>query len=82
MARIAVIYYSSTGRNYEVAQAVEAGALTAGAETRLRKVRELAPDDAIDRNPGWRAHADATRDVPEATLDDLAWAEAHLKGAA
>jgi len=80
MARIAVIYYSSTGRNYEVAQAVEAGALAAGAETRLRKVRELAPDEAIDRNPGWRSHADATREVPEATLDDLSWADGYVFG--
>src|SRR5699024_2967896 len=40
------------------------------------KVPELAPDEAIDSNPAWRAHADATQDVPEATSEDLEWADA------
>ena len=53
MANIAVIYYSSTGNAYTVAQAIEEGALSAGATVRVRKVRELAPDEAIASNKGW-----------------------------
>jgi NAD(P)H dehydrogenase (quinone) len=75
MARIAVIYYSATGNTYQVAQAVEDGARRAGAETRLRKVRELAPDEAIATNQAWAQHVQATRHIPEATLDDLTWAD-------
>lgn len=79
-ARVAVIYYSATGHVYRLAQAFAEGAADAGAEVRLRKVAELAPDAAIDSNPDWRAHLDATAHVEEATLDDLAWANGYAFG--
>jgi NAD(P)H dehydrogenase (quinone) len=78
--RIAVVYYSATGNVYEIAQEVAQGAMDAGAEVRLRQVAELAPDSAIDSNPAWRAHRDATADVPVATLDDLSWADGYAFG--
>lgn len=74
--KLAVIYYSSTGINYKLAKMAEKGALEAGAEVRVLKVQELAPDTAIDSNPAWRAHVDATKDVPQATSEDLDWADA------
>ncbi|MGI9090107.1 MAG: NAD(P)H:quinone oxidoreductase [Gemmatimonadaceae bacterium] len=76
----AVIYYSATGTTYELARAVEEGAKGAGAEVRFRKVRELAPDEAIATNEGWAAHRLDTQDVPEATLADLEWADAIILG--
>lgn len=79
-AKVAVIYYSSTGNVHQLAQAVAEGAEKAGAQVRLRRVPELAPDAAIDANPAWRRHLDAVRDVPTATLDDLAWADAYALG--
>lgn len=79
--RVAVVYYSATGNVHALAQAVADGAEGQGAEVRLRRVAELAPDTAIDANPAWRAHTDATRDeVPEATLADLEWATAYAFG--
>ena len=78
MANIAVIYYSSTGNAYTVAQAIEEGALSAGATVRVRKVRELAPDEAIASNKGWEQHRVATQHVPEAALADLHGGEAAL----
>ena len=77
-AKIAVIYYSATGHAYEIAKAVAEGAEKAGAEVRVRKVHELAPQAAIDSNPKWKEHLAATRDVPEATLDDLDWADGYV----
>jgi NAD(P)H dehydrogenase (quinone) len=65
MAKIAVIYHSSTGNAYKVAQAIEAGAQSAGADIRLRKVRELAPAEAIALNKGWEQHLVATQHVAE-----------------
>jgi NAD(P)H dehydrogenase (quinone) len=56
MVRIAIVYYSSTGNTYQVARAVAEGAKQAGAETRLRRVRELAPPQAIASNPAWQQH--------------------------
>src|SRR5215475_3301733 len=78
--KVAVIYYSATGTTYRLARAVEEGASEAGADVRLRKVRELAPDEAIASNEGWAAHRLATQDVEEATLDDLDWADAVIFG--
>ena len=77
---VAVIYYSAIGNVYQLARAVAEGAQRTGAEVRLRRVAELAPDEAIDRNPAWRAHLEATADVPLATLDDLSWADAYAFG--
>ena len=74
--KLAIVYYSSTGHNYQMAKWAEEAALEAGAEVRVLKLRELAPDVAIDSNPAWREHVNATQDVPIATRDDLEWADA------
>ncbi|MFF1477163.1 NAD(P)H:quinone oxidoreductase [Streptomyces sp. NPDC058301] len=79
-AKVAVIYYSSTGNVHQLAKAVAEGAEKAGAEVRLRRVPELAPEAAIDSNPAWREHVEATKDVEVATLDDLEWANAYAFG--
>jgi len=80
MVRIAIVYYSSTGNTYQVARAAEDGAKNAGAETRLRRVRELAPPQAIASNPAWQEHSAASKDIPEATLDDPDWADGYMFG--
>jgi NAD(P)H dehydrogenase (quinone) len=76
----AVIYYSATGTVHALAQAVAEGAEKAGAHVRLRKVAELAPPEAISARPAWAQHLQDTADVPEASLDDLAWADVVLFG--
>lgn len=78
--KVAVIYYSATGNVYGLARAVEEGAIEAGAEVRFRKVRELAPEEAIKSTPAWQKHALETRDVPEVQLEDLEWADAYVFG--
>lgn len=78
--KVAVIYYSATGYVYKLARAVEEGAKEVGAEVRFRRVRELAPEEAIKSNPAWHKHHLGTQDVPEASLDDLEWADAYAFG--
>jgi NAD(P)H dehydrogenase (quinone) len=78
---VAVIYYSATGSVYRLAAAAADAAEKAGAEVRLRKVRELAPDEAIASNEGWSAHVRETQDLPEASAEDLDWADVALFGA-
>ncbi|MEU5789512.1 NAD(P)H:quinone oxidoreductase [Micromonospora purpureochromogenes] len=78
--KVAVVYYSATGITYQMAQAACEAAGEAGADVRLRKVRELAPDEAIRSNSGWQAHHLETQDVPEAQLDDLSWADVIIFG--
>ena len=80
MTKIAVIYYSATGTTYKLARALEEGAKAAGAEVRVLKVKELAPEEAIASNEGWASHRLETQDVAEATLADLEWADAVILG--
>ena len=81
MARVAVVYYSSTGHVHQLAQAVAEGAESTGAEVRLRRVPELAPEEVIRSQDSWNEHHTATKDVvEEATLEDLAWADGYAFG--
>lgn len=73
---VAVIYYSSTGGNTQMARWAADAAKEAGAEVRLVKAHELAPDVAIDSNPIWRKNVTDTADIPDATSADLEWADA------
>ena len=57
--RIAVIYYSATGNVHKLAEAIAEGAGETGAEVRLRRVQELAPEEAIQQNQKWARHRDA-----------------------
>lgn len=77
---VAIVYYSATGSVYGLAQAAAASAEAEGGSVRLRKVHELAPQEAIESNEGWSKHALETQDVTEATLDDLEWADVILLG--
>jgi NAD(P)H dehydrogenase (quinone) len=64
---LAVVYCSATGNVRQFAEALARGAEGQGAGVRLRRAPELAPDTAVDANPAWRAHVDATKNtVPEA----------------
>jgi NAD(P)H dehydrogenase (quinone) len=79
-AKVAIIYYSQTGTTYELAKAIEEGARSAGAETRLLKVKETAPDEVWQGNENWKRHQDETDHIAEATNDDLEWADAVIFG--
>lgn len=80
MANVAIIYYSATGNVHKLAHAIEEGARGAGAQTRLRHVAELAPEEAIAQNAGWEQHRREVADEPVAALDDLEWADAYILG--
>lgn len=77
---VAVIYYSSTGNVHTLAEAAAEGAEKVGAEVRLRRVAEIVSPEVVATNEAWAAHAQATEHIPEATLEDLTWADAILFG--
>ncbi|MFI1227083.1 MULTISPECIES: NAD(P)H:quinone oxidoreductase [unclassified Streptomyces] len=77
---VAVVYYSSTGTVATIAKAIAEDAERAGAQVRLRRAAELAPQSAIDSNPAWAANVAATADIPEVSADDMAWADAVIFG--
>lgn len=73
--KAAVIYYSAGGTNYQLARWAEEAAREAGADVRFLKAAETAPA-VIESNPAWKAHAEATKYVPNASADDIAQADA------
>lgn len=76
--KLAIVYYSTYGTNHRMALAAEEAAREAGAEVRLRKARETAPEGVVNGQDAWRAQAERTADVPEATPEDMVWADAYL----
>ncbi|OCT16367.1 NAD(P)H:quinone oxidoreductase, type IV [Paenibacillus pectinilyticus] len=73
---LTILYYSSTGTNYTMAQTAAAAASELGAEVRVVRVAELAPQEVIASNLAWKAHVEKATSVPIATLDDIGWADA------
>ena len=80
MTKLAIIYYSATGHGTTMANRVAAAAESAGAEVRVRHVAETRDPASFAQNPAWTANYEATKDLPEATGDDIVWADAVIFG--
>jgi len=80
MTNILVTYYSANGTTYKLAESIVAGAESTGAEVRLRRARELAPQAVIDSRPSWAAHLKETDHIEVPTHDDLRWADGIIIG--
>ncbi len=76
--RLAIVYYSTYGTNYEMASIAAEAAKAAGAEVRLLKVPETAPEEVVAGQDAWKAQADKMAHIPEATVQDMEWANAYL----
>ena len=76
--KLAVIYYSTYGTNHAVAGIAAEAATAAGAEVRMLKVAETAPQAVIDTQEAWKAQQQKTADVPEVSHADMEWADAYL----
>ncbi|NLD16615.1 MAG: NAD(P)H:quinone oxidoreductase [Tissierellia bacterium] len=74
--KLLIVYYSMTGHNFQMAKWAMDEAEKNGAEVRLRKVKELM--DTSNPNPGWAKYLEESKDVEEATSDDIIWADAIL----
>jgi NAD(P)H dehydrogenase (quinone) len=80
MAKIHVIFYSMYGHVHQLAEAVADGARqVGGSEVKLFQVAELVPDAVLEKSGAKQARA-AFAQVPVATVDDLAAADAILFG--
>ena len=76
--RLAVIYYSTYGTNHAMAETAAEAAREAGAEVRLLRVRETAPEEVVKAQEAWSAQRDRTAHIPEASSEDMEWANAYL----
>ena len=79
--RLAIVYYSTYGTNHRMAEVAAEAARAAGAEVRVLKAPETAPEGVVNGQDAWRAQAEKTAHVPAATLADLEWANAYLLSA-
>ena len=76
--KIAIVYYTTYGTNYEMAELAAEAAREAGAEVRLRKCRETAPREVVESQDAWKAQEAKTADIREVTPDDLVWADGYI----
>ncbi|MBW2962842.1 NAD(P)H:quinone oxidoreductase type IV [Mesonia aestuariivivens] len=75
--KLAIIYYSSTGTNYNLSREAETAAKNLGVENiRFRRFEETVPENVIKQNEDWYEHYKATKDIETATVNDLNWADA------
>ncbi len=76
--KIAIIFYTTYGTNHEIAEEAAKAAEQSGAEVRLRRFAETAPDDVVNGQEAWKAQLDKMRDIPEVSHDDMEWADGYF----
>jgi NAD(P)H dehydrogenase (quinone) len=76
--KIAVLFYSTYGTNHAMAEAAAAAATAAGAEVKLRRVPETAPEAVVNSQDAWKAQAEKHSHLPVATPDDMVWADGYI----
>ena len=76
--KIAIIFYSTYGTNHGIALEAARAAEAAGAEVRLRRVRETAPREVVEGQQAWREQLEKMQDIPEVSLDDMEWANGYF----
>lgn len=76
--QLTIVYYSTYGTNHQMAQVAAEAARAAGAQVRLVKARETAPQEVVNGQDAWKAQQERSADVPEATPADLERADAIL----
>ena len=70
--RVLIAFYSRSGSVETLAGAISEGAMSVGAEVRLRRAREVVSDEVMANAPGWLYAAP--------TLADAEWADALVLG--
>ena len=70
MVKIGVIFYSTYGHTYKLAEKIAEGARAAGAEAELRRIAETLPKEVIEKMGGTAA-AKEWEHIPIVTAEDL-----------
>ncbi|WP_134680530.1 NAD(P)H-dependent oxidoreductase [Paracoccus ravus] len=76
--KIAVVFYSTYGTNHQVASAAAEAARAAGAEVRLLRIAETAPESVVNGQEAWKATLEKIKDIPTVTADDMVWADGYF----
>ena len=79
--KVLVAFYSRNGSTEALARAIADGALAAGAEVRLRRVRDFVGPEIMAQVPGWTENSARMHTAYEGpTADDAEWADAIIFG--
>ena len=76
--KLAILFYSTYGTNHAMAEIAAEAARAAGAEVRLLRIAETAPEAVVNSQDGWKAAAAKQSAIPVATPEDMEWANAYL----
>lgn len=76
--KLAILFYSTYGTNHAMAEIAAEAARAAGAEVRVLRIAETAPEAVVNAQDGWKAAAAAQSAIPVATPEDMEWANAYL----
>ena len=78
--KILIVFYSTYGHVYKMAQAIAEGVKTVeGAEVEIRRVPETLPQEVLEKMGAVEAQ-NAFSQIPECTVDELAEADAVIFG--
>lgn len=76
--KLAILFYSTYGTNHQMAEIAAEAARATGAEVRLLRIAETAPEAAVNSQDGWKAQVERAASIPVATPEDMVWANAYL----
>ena len=76
--KLAIVFYSTYSTNLQMAQIAADAARAAGAEVRLLRVAETAPEAVVAGQEAWKKTLDSMADIAVATPADMEWANAYL----
>lgn len=78
--KVLIVYYSTFGNTYKMANLVAEGVKEAGGEPIIRRCAELMPESVIKLRSDIQAGIEMQRDVPVINLDDFKNADAYAFG--
>ncbi len=76
--KLAVVFYSTYGTGFAMAREAAEAARAAGAEVKLLRIAETAPEAVINGQEPWKANLEAMKDIPVATPADMEWADGYI----
>ena len=79
--KILVLFYSTYGTNHAMAMEAAEAARAAGADVKVVRAKETVPDDVVAGQDPWKAQLDKMQDIPEATPEDMVWADGYFLSA-
>lgn len=76
--KLAILFYSTYGTNHAMAEVAAAAARAAGAEVKLLRIAETAPEAVVASQDAWKAQVEKAAAIPAAKPEDMEWADAYL----